>query len=444
MSSPADENALLVAVSIAAQDAASRIQAATVTAQTAATAETSVANTNASAQRDVANTEASARRDVANIEGNFANQVATTQAGAETTVASTEASARTQVAQTEADAQRDVASTNANAEITAAQAHANATISAAVAQANATTAAATTDFSARTEVAQIESTASQSVATIDAGARTTVASTDANASNYSADKQLAGVQAHETAETARLNLKLNFADDKWHTLLPVIQAAVGTASGGSGGGIGFHASTTNSPMGFAPGASARRADASPVIIDAGLGDSVGYYSKRHVPFVRMGAGDVKTGGIGFGNGSTVADATAATQLPYISTSGVLTPAQIQQQVNANYARNDAKATSEFNRISQVMAGRGFASNSPVLSALQTSLVGQALRASIQGETQIRIDSAKANADVVTTRQKNLSDQFLQQEQLLVDGERVDVSRTVGVLQAVSQLIGSVV
>lgn len=443
MSSPADENALLVAVAIASQDAASRIQAATVTAQTAADAEKTVANTNASAQRDVASTEAGARTQVASIEGGFEVQVANIQAGAQESVANIEAAARESVATTEAGAQTTVASTQANAEITAAQAHANAVIDAAVSQANATTVAATTDANARTEVAQIESTAQQSVATIDAGARTTVANTDASASNYSADKQFAGVQAHETAETARLNLKLDFADDKWKTLLPVIQSAVGTASGGSGGGIGFHASTNNSPMGFAPGASAKTADAGPVVIDAGM-DSVGHYSKRYVPFVRMGAGDVKTGGIGFGNGSSVADATAATQLPYISTSGVLTPAQIQQQVNANYARNDAKATSEFNRISQVMAGRGFASNSPISQALQVGLVGQALRASIQGETQIRIDSAKANADTITTRQKNLSDQFLQQEQLLIDGERVDVTRTVGVLQAVSQLIGSVV
>jgi hypothetical protein len=156
----------------------------------------------------------------------------------------------------------------------------------------------------------------------------------------------------------------------------------------------------------------------------------------------MPSGDVKTDGIGHAGGTSFADQVAATQLPFIDTSGVLTPAQIQQQVNAAYARNDAKTNSEALRLVEEMSGRGFSANSPILSALRVGLTGQNLRSSILAEQQIRLEGAKANAELVLSAQKSLSEQFLAQEGVLVDHEKNEVTRTVGVISAVFQMVGS--
>lgn len=166
----------------------------------------------------------------------------------------------------------------------------------------------------------------------------------------------------------------------------------------------------------------------------GFGGSVGP--------MQMGSGDVKSGGIGFASGSSVADAVAATQLPVINTTGVLTPAQIQQQVNAAYTRNDAKTQSATLDLIEQMTGRGFSANSPILNALQVGLLGQNLRASITAETQIRIQGAQANAEMLFNQQKAVSDQFIAQEGVLVDEQRNEVTRTVGVLSAIINLVAA--
>src|SRR4051794_40927061 len=139
----------------------------------------------------------------------------------------------------------------------------------------------------------------------------------------------------------------------------------------------------------------------------------------------MPSGDTKTDGIGFAGGTSTPDKVAATQLPFIGTSGVLTPGQIQQQVNAAYARNDAKTNSEALRLVEEMSGRGFSANSPILTALRVGLTGQNLRSSISAEQQIRLEGAKANAEQVLASQKALSEQFLAQEGVLVDIEKND-------------------
>jgi hypothetical protein len=156
----------------------------------------------------------------------------------------------------------------------------------------------------------------------------------------------------------------------------------------------------------------------------------------------MPGGDVKTDGIGFAGGTSIPDQVAATRLPFISTSGVLTPAQVQAQVNAAYARNDAKTTTDIASLVEDMTGRGFSANSPILAALRVGLTGQSLRSSIEAETKIRFDSAKLNADAVFAGQKAISDQFIAQEGVLIDKDKNDVTRAVGILSAVMQMVGN--
>lgn len=485
------DNSLLTAVAIAATDASARIQAATSASQIQAAAEITVASTRADADvtaaqahadaiRDAASTQASAMVSAAGIDAGWHSGVASIEASARTTssqidadgqvqAAQAHAQGQVQAAQAQADASRFAATAESDARVSAANIDANARISAAnsemqgqiqssanhmqgqvqaaTTQANATTTAATTDANARTTAATIQANATVQAAGIDAGWHQGVANTEADATRYKADQDLVGVKYSADSETTRLNLKLAFANDKWNALLPIIEEALGIVSGvvdggsGSGGGIGFHAMATPGPtMGFGGVLSATGSAG-----DAGEYYQMGTYSRRVLSDreIRMGGGDIKSGGIGFAQaGTSVADAVAGTQLPFINTSGVLTPAQIQQQVNAAYARNDAKTTSETLALVESMSGRGFSANSPILSALRVGLTGQNLRSSILAEQQIRLEAAQANAEMVLNGQKALSDQFIAQEGVLIDKDKNDVTRTVGVLSAISQLIGS--
>lgn len=388
---------------------------------------------------------ASAAGNVSAATASAAGQVSAAEASANGVIgaAGLHADAQISSATLESAAQTASAKLHADAQLSSAEASAAAQVTSAQSSADGSVAAATAHATGMIQAAQATATAQVSSATIDASWHQGVATTELTGVEYRADKDYAAAVYHETAETARLNLKLDFANDKFNVLLPVIDQALGIVSGSggsSGGGLGFHSSTTNSPMGFGS-----------VIGDnvsmsgQASGEDIGYYSyKRAGVFspLRMGSGDIKSGGIGFAAGATVADAVAGTQLPFIDTSGVLTPAQIQQQVNSAYARNDAKTNSETLSLIESMTGRGFSANSPILAALRVGLTGQNLRSSILAEQSIRLEGAKANAEQVLNSQKALSDQFLAQEGVLVDEQKNDVTRTVGIIQAISSLVGS--
>jgi hypothetical protein len=417
------------------------------------------ASIDASWHSAVASIDSAWHAQVAGIEAGWQESVAGIHAGGVVAAAQAEASGRIAVAGIDAGWREGVAATEAQGQVSAAEAHAQGSIgaaqasasgqvSAATAQADATKQAAVTDANARVQSAQTQANATVQVASIDAGWHAGVATTEAGAVKYRADQELVGVKYSADSETSRLNLKLAFANDKFDTLLPIIENAVGYVlgtgtgtGGGTGGGIGFHAMGTPGPtMGFGG-----VLNASSELGSAGDYYQMGTYSRRVLSAgeIHMGGGDVKSGGIGFATaGTSVADAVAGTQLPLINTSGVLTPAQIQQQVNAAYARNDAKTTSETLRLVEDLAGKGFSANSPILSALRVGLTGQNLRSSILAEQQIRLEGAKANAELILASQKALSDQFIAQEGVLVDKDKNDVTRTVGIISAVMQMIGS--
>lgn len=157
----------------------------------------------------------------------------------------------------------------------------------------------------------------------------------------------------------------------------------------------------------------------------------------------MPSSDVKSQGIGFASPTgTTPSIVASTQLPVISVSGVLSPGQIQQQVNSLWATAAAKLTADQLQLQSDLTGRGFSANSPILAALNVSLSGQSLRGSLSAEQDLRIQSAKLNADAIFAAQAAVSDQFLKQEGVIVDLDRNNVQRVVGTLQAVAGMIGS--
>lgn len=389
MSSADAENALLAAISIAATDAAARVQAAIQSATIQANAQTTQMGMRVAGDEAVANIDSVSRETVAQTQGSFATQVATIDASWHQGVASTEAAAQEAVAGIDAAARTSVASTTANATISAAN----------------------IDASWRQAVANIELTGVQ----------------------YRSNKDFDGVKYQQDAETNRLNTTLNFAEEKWNAMLPVITGVASQFTSSSGGQIGFGAHSPQGPTMH----SGRTSGSEELEVGTYWRKSAGLFDPPH-----MGGGDVKSGGIGFATGKSLADSVAATQLPFISASGVLTPNEIQQQVNNEWATAAAKAASDQLQLVSDLTGRGFSANSPILQALNVSISGQALRGSLSSELQFRLSAAKDNAEQSFSGQNAQSEQFLKQEGVLVDSARNDVQRVVGVLQAVAGMIGS--
>lgn len=412
-----------------------------------ADAEKYTADRRREADEAVANAHAKGQVDAAKIEGD-----------ATRTTAENHRSGLVESARIAADADRTVAVTHAGAETGKATIDGQFAVQAETIRAEAATDVATITTANQTEVARIEATARTQTAQVEGQYRVLVAQAEgtwhvevatieSTASNYRADKELAGVNAHEAGENNRLGVKLAFAQSIYDQIKPIIQQIVDAGTdilGGSGGSGGFNPTglyaptpQPSAPMGFrmsaAPGDVTRTADV------------MGFHSHRHLdpgpPVVAMGDLDPPVdAGQGVG-GSTAAAVTVT--VPYIASRGVFTPTQLQQQVNAAYARNDARTQTQIRQAQGDLAGRGFSSTSPILDALRVGFVTANLRASIEAATQIRLQSAQANVDAVFRAQQAKSEQYLKQEDVLINAAQVAVQRQVGILNAVASLVGGV-
>jgi hypothetical protein len=89
----------------------------------------------------------------------------------------------------------------------------------------------------------------------------------------------------------------------------------------------------------------------------------------------------------------------------ISDAPVYSQQRVQEQVNLQRAGNDAQAASRNQQLSRELAGRGYGSRSPLAMALQQANLNQAMGANTAGETQLRFDAARANAEQVLEGQK---------------------------------------
>lgn len=402
--------ATISAATISAQgESTAAIQSRQVTIQVAqiqGEAQISSANIGSGADVQIAGIRAQTESAIAGIQATVSEITASVAAGAQTTSAQISANADAVVAGIRAQSDQFVATTNATAETARARSAADATLGAAsigatgqataagitaAAQtaseiaragaqtqsasiaATATTTSATIDANSRIAVANAQGTFSTASATIDANSRTAAATTAANADRYGSDQQLAGVEAHEAAEDARLERKIGYAEFKFDEVFPFVQGVVG--------GIG----------------------------SAGV---------PQTPGVRV---------LG----------------PFISSRGVLSPAEVQSQVNAAWAKNDARTASQAFDVAAQLAGRGFSSNSPLAVAMQVGLFGQNLRANNDAATSLRIQAATANAAQILKGQELLQQQFFQANQIAVDSERNQVTRQVGILSAVAQMVGAV-
>jgi hypothetical protein len=125
------------------------------------------------------------------------------------------------------------------------------------------------------------------------------------------------------------------------------------------------------------------------------------------------------------------------QQPRIDARPVYSQGQIQQQVNARTAANDAGTASRVQQMQNSMAGRGFGSNSPLAMALQGNMMNANVAANLANERETRLGSAQANTDAVFRGQQA-------QEQQFASRQREDIERNrnmVSLIGSLGSLIG---
>lgn len=99
-------------------------------------------------------------------------------------------------------------------------------------------------------------------------------------------------------------------------------------------------------------------------------------------------------------GSTERVGGQSSAAPSITRGPVWTGDQIQQQVNAGQAANQASADTQNRATATRLAGQGFGSRSPLAAALQNATGMQTAAANADVDRQTRWDAAQGNADSV--------------------------------------------
>lgn len=121
--------------------------------------------------------------------------------------------------------------------------------------------------------------------------------------------------------------------------------------------------------------------------------------------------------------------------PEISVGPVLNDQQIQQQVNATRASNDATAANQTVQDQRDAGGRGFASNSPLLAMLNAGRQMSANQANTQAEQGLRLNAAQQNAGHILDTQQAREQQFASRQQ-------EDIQRRVPVFAQQNALIAA--
>jgi hypothetical protein len=134
-----------------------------------------------------------------------------------------------------------------------------------------------------------------------------------------------------------------------------------------------------------------------------------------------GGGNWWTGATSSGTGSSAGGSgyTPVGTQPKIDAGPIWSAPQIQQQVNAQIAANNARTAGQNRRISQDLGSRGFGSRSPLSMALMNQGNMANMAANAASDRGIRWDAAQGNATHLLNSQKAQESQFAsrQAEQL---------------------------
>jgi hypothetical protein len=392
-------------IAIAITEANSRVQAATASATVAAEATMTAANSQAQATRTASENHADASK-----YGAFQHAEAMKEAArinAEVSKSNNEASveAAIRTAEVNAEATKFVAERNAQSAAEVGNIHANSQKETATIHADASRDVAEEGGRAQIESATIHADASREVATTQLEG----VNVQAEASKFAAtQRREADVQVAQIHGTASENVAGTAGDASMYGADKHLEGVV-TAS---------EEETTR--------------------LDKKL--AFAYDRWREVfPLIEKWIGGESEGG-----SDGWADLVAAVgTAPYISAAGVWTPQQIQQQVNAIYARASQTSQSLSRRAEIEMSSRGLAASSPLLSVLKAGYAQAELRTSTEESVKLNLDASKLNREMVLKGQTAQQDQFASHQKVFVDLNGNAVQLHVGLFNGMATMLAGI-
>lgn len=126
--------------------------------------------------------------------------------------------------------------------------------------------------------------------------------------------------------------------------------------------------------------------------------------------------------------------------PVIDADNVYSDQQIQQQVNAQRASNDAATQGAQRRLNQQMSARGYGTQSPLAMELGMGLQNQNLATNTANERDLRYQAAEGNARQKITAQTAREQQFAARQQEDIERGRVQTGRYNALLGALAGLV----
>lgn len=127
--------------------------------------------------------------------------------------------------------------------------------------------------------------------------------------------------------------------------------------------------------------------------------------------------------------------------PTITAAPIWNEQQIQQQVNAGVSANDRRTANQNMQMANQMAGRGYASSSPLQQALMSQNSMQNLMANSDLARTTRWDAASGNAAQVLKGQTAQEQQFANRQQEDVERRKAYTQGLVGLTSSLASLLG---
>jgi hypothetical protein len=126
--------------------------------------------------------------------------------------------------------------------------------------------------------------------------------------------------------------------------------------------------------------------------------------------------------------------------PGVTTGGIWTPGQVQQQVNQSNATGIQGAQTLQRQQANQMAGQGFGSASPALAQLQGNAMSQALASNAANAGNIQYQAAQGNAQQNLASQTQAQTGWQQAQQTDVARRALNEQYAASLAQAISGLV----
>lgn len=158
------------------------------------------------------------------------------------------------------------------------------------------------------------------------------------------------------------------------------------------------------------------------------------------PYLRQQLGSLG-GGYGGGGGGSSGGGGGAVAIKQGGFGGaVYGQDDIQHQVNATRAQNDAATASQQHALSQSLAGKGYGSNSPLALQLGVGLANQNLQTNTGAEQDLRFKSAQANANQAIALQNAAETSYANRNQEQIERDKIRAGQYNTLLGALSGLV----